>query len=279
MDASRILADYALVRGIKLHYYRIRGGRVPLVFVHGITDDGLCWIPVIRALPEKYDAVLVDLRGHGKSDDPDAGYTLENLALDLEAMIRVLQLKAPILLGHSLGAIVSLLVAGMTPEIPRGIILEDPPPFWNPGFSSGGNEGIGSSMRKWITGVKRKTREELIAEERAENPRWSGEELELLADAKQRFSPAILRLIGPQSLGSVDIPKIARGITCPVEFLSADRQLGAASSAVDIALLKEWIPQLNDTRIAGAGHSIHRDQFAKYMEALQGALDRYDADL
>ena len=275
MDTSKRLADYALVRGIKLHYHRIRGGGTPLVFVHGITDDGLCWIPVIRALPEKYDAVLMDLRGHGKSDAPESGYALENLAEDVEEFIHALPLTKPILIGHSLGAIVSLILAGRRPETPRAAFLEDPPPFWRPGYPSPEDEESRSVMRDWMIGVKRKTKEELLADVRKENPHWSEAECEAWADSKQRFSVNILEIIRPQNLVAVEYQQIARSISCPVEILSADKQRGAASSPADVALMKEWVPQMKNAHIKGAGHSIHRDQFDKYMEALQSALDGF----
>jgi N-formylmaleamate deformylase len=275
MNTSKRISDDASVRGIKLHYYRIREGEVPIVFVHGITDDGLCWIPVVQALPSKFDAILVDLLGHGKSEAPAAGYTLENLALDVDGLIHALQVNKPILIGHSLGAIVSMLLAGIRPETPRAVLLEDPPPFWKPKYPFGKTERDRLTMRDRMIGLKRKTKEDLLAEVRENNPRWSEAEFGPWADSKQRFSLNIIELLQPQTLGLVDFPKIARRISCPAEILSADQQLGAASGQADIALLREWIPQLTNTYIKDAGHSIHRDQFAKYMEALQTALDRF----
>lgn len=275
MDTSKRISEYASVRGMNMHYYRIRGGGIPVVFLHGITDDGLCWIPVVEALPEKYDAVLADLRGHGKSDAPPAGYTMEDLALDADALIRALRLDKPILLGHSLGAIVSLLLAGIRPDVPRAILLEDPPPFWRPGYPSDQDEQQRLGMREWMVGVKRKTRQELLADVRKDSPGWSEAEWETWADSKQRFSPRILEMVEPKSLVSVDYPKIARSISCPAEVLTADQRLGAAAGPADIALLKEWMPHLTTTHIGCAGHSIRRDQFAKYMAAVQNALDRF----
>ena len=37
---------YFVSHGTKLHYYRTGGPKPPLVLLHGITDDGLCWAPV-----------------------------------------------------------------------------------------------------------------------------------------------------------------------------------------------------------------------------------------
>jgi N-formylmaleamate deformylase len=276
-----LVSDFISVRGVRLQYYRT-GDKygIPMVLVHGITDDGLCWVPVARVLAPRCDIFLMDMRGHGKSDAPkDDGYTLENMASELASCIRSLSLKKPILLGHSMGAFITLLLAGIYPDIPGAIILEDPPPFWKPGPLSPDEEASRISLKEWILGEKRKTKKELFAEVRANNPGWSEEEKELWVESKLRFNPAISQLVNPYDPGKVDIEKIARRISCPVTFISADKTLGGLSGEEDINLLKEWIPQLVHHHVAGAGHSIHRDHFAKYMEALQGALDRYDADL
>ncbi|MBN2083921.1 MAG: alpha/beta fold hydrolase [Anaerolineales bacterium] len=247
-----------------------------MILVHGITDDGLCWLPVARALPPQYDLVLMDMRGHGESDAPqDDGYTLDNMASELAAGIRALQLKKPVVLGHSMGAFNALLLAGMHPDIPRAIILEDPPPFWKPGHPSPETDASRASLAEWILGEKRKTKDELYAEVRANNPGWSGEAQKLWVDSKLRFNPAISQLVNPFDPGRVDIQKIAGRISCPAAFISADKSLGAMSGEEDIALLKQWIPQLENHHIEGAGHVIHWDRFDTYMKALQNALDGF----
>jgi N-formylmaleamate deformylase len=270
-----LISDFISVQGVRLHYYRT-GSRdgVPMVLVHGVTDDGLCWMPVAKALPPDYDLFLMDMRGHGKSDAPkDGGYTLENMAAELAACIRSLQLKKPVVLGHSMGAFVALLLAAIYPDIPRAIILEDPPPFWKPSHPSPEADASRISLSEWILGEKRKTRDELFAETRANNPGWSDEEQELWVDSKLRFNPAITALVQSHDPRAMDYQKIAGKIICPVAFISADKQLGALSGEEDINLLKEWIPQLRNHHIAGAGHSIHRDRFTRYMEVINTALN------
>jgi N-formylmaleamate deformylase len=269
-----LLSDFISVQGVQLHYYRTgsRNG-IPMILVHGVTDDGLCWVPVARALPPDYDLLLMDMRGHGKSDAPkDDGYTLENMASELASCIRSLQLKKPILLGHSMGAFITLLLAGIYPDLPCAIILEDPPPLWKPSHPSPEDVASRLSLIEWILGEKRKTKEELFSEVRANNPGWSDEEQGLWVNSKLRFNPAITGLVNPPDPGMMDLQKIAGNITCPVTIISADKSLGAISGEEDIALLKEWVPQLVNHHIAGAGHGIHRDRFIQYMEVIRTVL-------
>ena len=119
-----------VVNGLKLHYTRTGGAKPPVVLAHGFSDDGLCWTPVAEALAADYDVVMVDARGHGRSAAPEQGYGSADHATDLAGVIRALGLKRPAVLGHSMGAASALALAGMYPDLPRAILLEDPPPWW-----------------------------------------------------------------------------------------------------------------------------------------------------
>ncbi len=264
-------SEEVVAQGVRLHYYRSGGALPPLVLVHGITDDGLCWTPVAEFLSENFDVIMVDMRGHGKSEAPEAGYTLGNLAGELADLIRVLGLEKPILIGHSMGAITALLLAGLFPELPRAILLEDPPPFWCPVPLVVQDNDIRNGLESWIDGNKRKTSADLYAEGRT-NATWSEAELEPWVNSKHRYSPKIVELVHPEDMISIGFPNLIQNITCPVLLLSSDKQMGAASSSKEIEKLKPWIPQLKLAHVAGAGHNIRRDQFEGYMQIVNQFL-------
>src|SRR5215218_7239361 len=111
--------------GITLHYTRTGGDGPPVVLAHGFSDDGLCWTPVAEALAREYDVVMVDARGHGRSDAPEWGYGSAEQAGDLAGAIAALGLHRPAVLGHSMGAATALALAGTRPDVPGAILLED----------------------------------------------------------------------------------------------------------------------------------------------------------
>jgi pimeloyl-ACP methyl ester carboxylesterase len=263
---------YADAHGLKLHYYRTGGDKPPLILAHGITDDGMCWAPVAKIFAADFDVIMLDARGHGKSDAPTDGYTLRNLAGDLAGLSEALNLKNPILLGHSMGAIAALVTAGLYPSLPRAILLEDPPPFWMISASTPRNTEFLDGFTNWVNSIKRMTREELLSECRAQNPAWSEAEFEPWVNSKQRVSHKVTALIDPSDMNSIDLPNLFKKITCPALLLSADVERGAASGEKDIVQLKTSIPHLQVTHIAGAGHNIRREQFAKYLESVQKFL-------
>ena len=115
--------------GIRLHYTRTGGAKPPLVLAHGFSDDGLCRTPVADALASDYDVIMVDARGHGRSDAPEQGYGPIEHAADLHGVITGLGLQRPAVLGHSMGGATTLVLAGTYPEVPGAILVEDAGPF------------------------------------------------------------------------------------------------------------------------------------------------------
>lgn len=263
---------YVNRNGIKLHYYRTGGNKPPLVLAHGITDDGMCWSRVAEVLADDFDIVMVDACGHGKSDAPEDGYTLQNLGAELAGVIQALEIDQPIILGHSMGAITALVAAGLYPSMPRAILLEDPPPFWMNAAGASRDESFKIGFITWINAIKRMTRGELLSECQNQNSAWSEAEFEPWVNSKHRVSPKVTALIDPPDMFSIDMPNLFKRISCPALLISAETKRGAASSETDIAQLKIYIPHMQVTHIADAGHNIRREQFNKYLEVIQNFM-------
>jgi pimeloyl-ACP methyl ester carboxylesterase len=270
MNASSWPSGEIRANGIRLHYYRTGGSKPPVVLVHGFSDDGLCWTSVARALEETYDVVMVDARGHGRSEAPARGYGPLNHADDLAGAIAGLKLRHPILLGHSMGAISVLALAGRCPRIPRAIVLEDPPAWWAKDSPPPYAPSWRAQTRAWIEELHGLTLEEIVTFERAEEPGWSEEELVPWADSKLRLHPNVFR---QTSRIGVDWPAVLGKIACPVLLITADPERGAIVTGEQAAALRATVPHLSIAHIAGAGHSIHRDQFARFIKVVQAFFE------
>jgi N-formylmaleamate deformylase len=259
------------VNGLRLHYTRTGGDRPPVVLAHGFSDDGLCWTPIAEVLAPAYDVVMVDARGHGRSEGPQQGYGSAEMAADLAGVIAELELRRPAVLGHSMGAATTLVLAGTYPEIARAILLEDPPAWWmgGPAGSSPADAERWKRMVARIVGLKRKTREELIAGQRLESPSWSEAELGPWANAKLRFS---FYALDRSNVAAVDWPDTVRHITCPALLMRADPEHGAIVTAESAAALQKLVPHVRVEHIAGAGHNTRREQPARYIEVIRAFL-------
>ena len=107
-------------------YYRERGAGDPsILLVHGILCDHRYVAPQLDYFGRSHRTIAVDLRGHGRSDDPHQGYTINGLADDLAWMCGQLALDRPVVVGHSLGGIVALALAGRHPQSVRGVVALD----------------------------------------------------------------------------------------------------------------------------------------------------------
>lgn len=269
---------YVEANGIRLHYTRTGGARPPVVLAHGVTDDGHCWTPVAEALAPEYDVVMVDARGHGRSEAPERGYDSATQAADLAGVIRVLGLRRPAVLGHSMGAMTALVLAGTEPDLPGAILLEDPPAWWAAAREgSAADQERLAGMRAWMMDLKRKTRDELLAGQRVETPGWSEGELGPWADAKLRVSPYVASLFESRPAAAVDWSATLPRIACPALLITGDPERGAIVTEDDAAALRGLVPQVRVTYVPGAGHSIRRDQPARYLEVVRGFLAEWAA--
>ncbi|MBA3875266.1 MAG: alpha/beta hydrolase, partial [Anaerolineae bacterium] len=159
------------VNGLRLHYTRTGGTKPPLVLVHGFSDDGSCWNPVAERFEDDYDVIMPDARGHGFSEASEHDYSISSQAADLHGIITALGLHKPLILGHSMGAINTLALAGLYPDVPGAILLEDPPAWWmKSGLPKASTPEQLAKMRESFTARKSQSREALIAAEHRTNP-------------------------------------------------------------------------------------------------------------
>jgi pimeloyl-ACP methyl ester carboxylesterase len=88
-------------------YYEDRGAGRPVVFLHGAWAGLRYFDAQLTDLADDYRTVGLDFRGHGRSAVTADGYTLPQYARDVEACCEALGLDEVVLVGWSLGALVS----------------------------------------------------------------------------------------------------------------------------------------------------------------------------
>ncbi|MCB9135455.1 MAG: alpha/beta hydrolase [Anaerolineales bacterium] len=255
---------------LRLHVYRTATQKPPLVFAHGMSDNGLCYWPIARHFADHFEIILYDARSHGLSEEtgPDGASTLDR-AHDLAGLVKVLGLDKPFMIGHSMGAVTISLFAGLYPDLPGRIVLEDPPPFRVMAATSEEALEGRKQWRNMAAENKQKSIEELIDMNRRENPNWPEAERLPWAQSKQQFSLAAFdeHFVGSETGG----PIVAK-ITCPTLLITADLDKGAIYPP---AAAKAWVatlPSGKHIHIAGAGHNIRREQPDVFVQALRGFL-------
>lgn len=250
------------LNGGRVHYHRTGGDRPPLVLLHGFSDAGLCWTRLARDLEQDYDLVLPDAPGHGLSEVAASGTSSGRSYV--AGLIGALELGRPALMGHSMGAVMASAVAADAPDLVASAVLEDPP--WFAEEAPTPSPGRWDSLRQ----SKGMSRDELIALCRDENPSWADEEVEHWAEAKLQFDLALLDSSrqGPRPAWR---PIVSR-IQCPLLLVAADPERGAIVTPEVAQEAVRLTANGRVTHIGGAGHSIHREQYGRFREAVVGFL-------
>jgi pimeloyl-ACP methyl ester carboxylesterase len=114
-----------LANGVRLHVQRlgptagVRNSGTTIVLIHGLVVDDLSSYYFSLAHPltvAGHDVILYDLRGHGLSERPSAGYSLRDGIADLDGLLTALDIQRPVhLVGNSYGGAIAI---GMAVEHP-----------------------------------------------------------------------------------------------------------------------------------------------------------------
>jgi pimeloyl-ACP methyl ester carboxylesterase len=98
----------------------------PVVILHGGSHDASHWAEVCRCLASELRCIVPDQRGHGRSDRaPDGDYSCGAQVADLLALLDALAIPRCALVGHSMGGLNALHLAGTRPERVGALVLVD----------------------------------------------------------------------------------------------------------------------------------------------------------
>jgi N-formylmaleamate deformylase len=264
-------SDFVEANGLRHHYTRTGGDKPALVLAHGFSDNGQCWSVFAEEFENDFDVVMPDARGHGLSEAPEIGYGPPQQADDLAGIINALGLQHPIVLGHSMGAMTALTLAGRYPDLPRAIILEDPPPWW---LLAQGENPYGEEWRaqtsSWLGTLRKMTRDELIAHGHKQDPQWAEVELGPWAEAKLQMK---LNILNPQPAPDIDWAMLLTRITAPTLLITSEHEHGAILTPQLAETLKVGVPHAEVVQIKAAGHCIRRDQPERYAGVVMTFID------
>ena len=260
------------VDGVRLHYYRTgHGDKRPMVLVHGFSDSGLCWSRTAHDLEAEYDVVMPDMRGHGLSARMRPGDDVD-MAADLAGLIRGLGLKRPIVGGHSMGAAVAYHTGLRFPELAGALVLEDPPWWLSPPFQPTGQSDE-NPMSVWAKSLAGQTRDELLAQYRAEQPHWPEATVGLMAESKKQLDQGIIdTLVAKLNSEGSDWLTTMQNITQPVLLLTANPELGAIVTPEVQARVRELNPRVTVVNVPDVGHLVRYDNYPAFMDALRAFL-------
>jgi pimeloyl-ACP methyl ester carboxylesterase len=120
-DAWAGRKQFVNIDGLDIAYIEIAGAGPALLLVHGFTDTSRSFSLLAPHLAGRR-LIMPDLRGHGASQ-AGKGCSIADFAGDLAGLIRRLRLDRPVVVGHSLGAMVAIALAARHKELIGGLVV------------------------------------------------------------------------------------------------------------------------------------------------------------
>jgi pimeloyl-ACP methyl ester carboxylesterase len=103
---------------------RAEGSGSPhFVCLHGLVDRLEIWDRLAPSLSARGSVLRFDQRGHGRSGTPPGPYRREDLAADVIGLLDARGIDRAILVGHSMGGIVSMVAGLLSPDRVQGLVL------------------------------------------------------------------------------------------------------------------------------------------------------------
>lgn len=241
-----------------------------MLMIHGIGSSRRDFANVVPALSEFCQPVTLDLRGHGDSSRPNRGYHYDDYVRDLDQVLDSLNLDLPIVLGHSLGGIITLLWASTHADATRAIIIEDSP------LRSG--ESFASFFDGWLS-LNALPEEQVRAWYASENPTWSDAILDQRAQDMVNTCRTAIEELRDLSLSGegLDTAGDLSAISNPLLFMHGDPETGSMVHPEDLVTFRTQVPQTRIARIASAGHNIHRSHADQWVEHVREFVKGLDA--
>ena len=276
------------IRGLAHHVVRWGpDSEDPVLFLHGFGDSGATFQFVADELPAGLPLVAVDWRGFGGSARARGGYWFPDYYADLEQMVDRLCPRGPArIVGHSMGANVAMIYAGVRPSRVRALVnleglgLARTHPAQAP-------ERIGQwldELRGPLADAEYASLAELAARVAKRNPRlpperaafvaacWSEPlrdgRVRLLADpAHRRVNPCLYR--------REEVEACWRRIEAGVLLVVGEESelLPRLAPEGGVESFRSLVPKLSIETLAGAGHMLHHEApraLARLIEAFAG---------
>jgi esterase len=266
------------MRGLRF-YYRDWASAKPnaqtLVLLHGYTGHARSWDAFAEAMSTRYRVLALDQRGHGQTQwAPPTAYDTSEMVTDLEVFAAALGLTNFVLLGLSMGGLVSIGYAGTRPARLGKVVIVDIAP-----------EIDVEGLKRIQSGVVRSdvfaSREEAFKRARQDNPIPPEDQLRHRIDYSlmrrtdgsytYRYDRALRDPNNPRKgIPAEEGWRLVANIDVPALLIRGE-QSDILSAAV-AARMAAAIPDCRLIEIAGSGHPVPLDKPDEFLAAVSTFL-------
>ena len=236
-------------------YYKT--GKGPdIILIHGLGLRSESWIEQIKILKKNYTIYSLDLPGHGQSKLlSQKKHTLKGFCSEIIKFIKILDIHKPIMIGHSLGALITIEIAGNNPKILKsGIAISS--------VYKRSKEAL-KKVQKRAKEIKENPNEEILVNKLVE--RWFGNLKSFKNNNQAKFIKKLLLLNKKNNFegytNAYDLfskldgnsTKTVKNIRVPMLYITGEKDLNSTPS------MSKKLAKINDQNyvvIKGARHVV-----------------------
>jgi pimeloyl-ACP methyl ester carboxylesterase len=263
------------VDGVELEYEE-RGAGEPLMLIHGTGFQTELWRSSLDDLSARHRVIAYDRRGYGRSQHRPVRDYRRHVADAIEVIERVAQ-GPVVVVGHSSGASIALVVAAKRRDLVRALVVAEPPFH---GFRYATRSFLGMIARAKLSQLRGRPQDAAAIFFRWVTAYQSGGNAfdRLPAELRQLMlgnARAVIAEADPHPTGVLfeHVPTRAlTGIPTPITFLLAESSQPWFHRIHDRLL--RAMPHIQTERIAGAGHYINSDAPAEFLAAVERGAGR-----
>ena len=260
-----------------------------VILIPGLSSPRAVWTATAERLKATHRVHLVQLKGFGEPAGPNAsGPVLQPFVDELGAYIADRKLKAPAIVGHSMGGLAALMLAADKPALPGKLLVVDAVPFIGILFGAASVEAIrpqATQMRIMLVGTAAKQSPDFTAPNCPATLPAPAAPQGTMTNSGQgnclvRYGAVAsdLRVVGQAMYDDMvtDMTPRLKDIKVPVTLLypQDDRLLTAAMAAKTYGDAYTGLPGVKLVPVTGSYHFIMQDQPAQFNAALDAFLKR-----
>ncbi|MCC7372396.1 MAG: alpha/beta hydrolase [Chloroflexi bacterium] len=250
---------------VSIHYVEEPSDGPPLLLLHGIVSRWQNFLNVLPALTPRFHVYAADLRGHGRSGRVPGRYGLMDYAEDVIALLRHLGNGPTVLIGQSLGSMISIGVASEAPELVRAVVLGDPPLGAFDGRPFGMRPEYARFSAQRALAREGHSVSVLSAKLMALQPAVDAVTTRARAHTLSQIDPEVLTpVIENTAVEHYDLADRLRRIGCPVLMLQGNPAHGGALEDREAQWAASLIPDCTHVTLPDVGHGIHTEAGPRY---------------
>ncbi len=221
----------------------------PIVFLHGWGQNIEMMKPLADRLSNDYKIIIIDLPGHGKSDEPLYPWSVMDYMEAIKELLEKLDIKCPTLVGHSFGGKVSLLYASNY-DVDKLVVLGSP-------FKANANKmSIKTKVLKGLKKIPVLNKFEEFAKKR-------------MGSTDYRNASPIMRQVLVNTV-NLDISENVKSIKCPTLIVWGT--LDEAVPLEDAYELEKLISDAGLVILEGATHYAYLEQVNQVVNMIKSLL-------